>query len=229
MTAYQVDELRSLLGAESEGVWIDFMQKVDEFAPFLFQPGRPTAQQIEASFIGQAGFKSWSDLINHLGWNESGWRAWSRAYKIVKNHDYLKDVRPTASAINTTWNQSKPDFPADIDAWNQHRDRMEREQKEKQARSLADAKNQVIECEGRVDTLKLEISAKNGQISTLNAQIAGLKAELATSNEKITEIDGKNSQLQQSLKSSESKNSALISKINDHNRKPWYSRASKIR
>lgn len=229
MTTNQVDELRSLLGAESDGVWVDFMQKVDEFAPFLFQPGRPTAQQIEASFIGRAGFKSWSDLISHLGWNGSGWRAWSRAFKIVKNHDYLKAIRPTASAINTTWNQSKPNFPADIDAWNQHRDRMEREQKEKQARSLADAKNLVIECEGRADNLKLEISAKNGQISSLNAQIASLKAELAASNQKITEITGENSQLQQSLKASESKKSALISKINNHNLKPWYSRTSKIR
>jgi len=229
MSANQVDELRSLLGAESEGVWIDFMMRVDELAPFLFQPGRPTAQQIEASIIGQAGCKSWSELIDRLGWNESGWRAWSRAFKIVKNHDYLKDVRPTASAINTTWNQSKPDFPADIDAWNEHRGRMEREQKEKQLRSLSDAKERVIECEGRVDALKLETSALNGQNDALREQVDGLKRELVTANENITTLATEKAGLQDELKTAQARAAGLQSKITTHNRKPWYSRTSKIR
>lgn len=138
-------ELQSLLGAEAGDGWIRFMDKVAGELPFLLDAGRPSKGQISSSQIGQLGFKSWKAMIESMGWNESGWRAWSRAYRVVIEFPYLRHLGISASAINTAWNKSKEndDFPGTADAWAGSREATKSAQELAKASSLANAQKEL--------------------------------------------------------------------------------------
>lgn len=111
------EDLREALGAESAGLWIFFMDKINATVPFLLRKaGRPKSEEIAASPIGQAGFDSWSGMIEAspdeggLGWSVDSWKAWKRAYAVVQEHPYLRGLDMTASEVNTLARELEP-FP----------------------------------------------------------------------------------------------------------------------
>lgn len=57
-------ELLNALGTENKNdQWLLFMRTVKDRLSFLFEPGRPTREQIESSTIGILGFESWGKMI----------------------------------------------------------------------------------------------------------------------------------------------------------------------
>jgi hypothetical protein len=155
------NKFKALLGAEAADGWIKFMDAVRAELPFLFEPGRPTKQQISDSEIGRAGHSSWAEYVEkELSWNVSQWRAWMRSYKVVLDNEYLRDIEPTSSAINTMARKSD-EFPTTKEAWIQKREMVEADQKDRQEKSLAEARRINDELRAEIELLKAEMTAFN--------------------------------------------------------------------
>src|SRR5574343_1565439 len=123
------DELtRTLRAADNPSAWMLFMQAVTRLLPDVLSSGRPSADAIRRSVIGQLGFKSWQEMIeapadlNGLAWNFSGWKAWRRAWAVVEANPWLLNEPMTASEVNTISQEAKRagrEFPgsmAELDA-----------------------------------------------------------------------------------------------------------------
>lgn len=216
-----VVKLKELLGAEAEGAWLDFMRFTHQSIPFLLDAGRPSASQIKESEIGQQGFKSWSELIKSIGWNESGWRAWSRAYKIALEYPYLLTIRPSSSLINSTWNRTKPDFPPTLEAWNDMRTEIVKEQEFKQRNSLKTAQNALETAQEEINTLKQGVSTVEGKNSALEAQNKSLS-------DQVSNLTAEKTLLAQDKEKALKYVSGLKVKIEHHNARSWYKRIHKI-
>ena len=171
-------KLKDLLGTESAGAWIGFMEEVELKLPFLLSDsGRPSKEDIENSYIGQHGYKSWKDMVQKgLNWNIHSWNAWSKAYKHVKNNPYLKELKLSASKINTMANniQSKNleqsededrealSFPSTPQLWEDNSDRIQTERKAKQKKKakfeslvVNDLKEKMAEKDSELEQLKV--------------------------------------------------------------------------
>jgi len=214
-------ELQDLLGAEMDGAWVDFMDYVNTALPFLFDAGRPSSSQIKGSQIGSSGFTSWGDLIKSLGWNESSWRAWSRAYKIIIKFPYLRDLDLSASMINTSWNKLKPNFPENIAEWELFRDKVQAEQEEKQQNSLKEAQKQVKSAHSEILSQRSTIDGFNGEKTALQAQNTALTEQVATLTTDNANLSRDKAQAVKAVKT-------LRSKIENHNSNYWYKRIHKI-
>ncbi len=101
-------ELLAALGTEANAAqWMTFMQTVTRLLPDVLSVGRPTAEAIKRSAIGQLGFASWQAMIEAptsaggLGWNFSAWKAWRRAWAVVQAQPWLMSEPVTSSEINT--------------------------------------------------------------------------------------------------------------------------------
>jgi len=221
-------ELQDLLGAEMDGAWVDFMDYVNTTLPFLFDAGRPSASQIKNSQIGSSGFTSWGDLIKSLGWNESSWRAWSRAYKIIVKFPYMRDLDLSASMINTSWNKLKPDFPSNIAEWELYRDKVVADQQEKQQNSLKEAQKQVKTARSEILSQRSTIDGFNGEKKALQAQIDALTFQVSKlTTDKATLLLEKEQVLKDG-KAVASKLKVLKGKIQKHNDQSWFKRIPKI-
>jgi hypothetical protein len=171
------DILRSKLGAEARGQWLEFMDYIQSRLGFLLQSaGRPTKESIDQSIIGQAGFESWSDMIEYspayggLGWSVDSWKSWKKAYRVVQEHEYLKDLDMTASEINTIARTCKP-FPSseiDLRAFQEGR---KKDLEEKRGNSITGLQNQV-------SALSTERDEAARQLATSRESEAELKTDL---------------------------------------------------
>ena len=158
-------QLKGILGTESGGSWMHFMQTVEDQLPLMDQPGRPTLAQIEESPIGQAGFTSWAEMIESkkgLGWSYNSWKAWKKAWGIVKKNPYLKQLRLTASEINTISRETE-EFPASPEALAAHQANRKKTQAEQRANS--------------VNALKTQLTAAQEEVQTRDAQLATLRLQ----------------------------------------------------
>jgi hypothetical protein len=120
--------LEALSEAQDPAVhWQRFMALVHELAPNVFSPGRPSAADIEHSFIGQAGFKSWRAMVEAprseggLEWSWSTWRQWSRAWAAIQASPGL-DGAFTPAQVNRVSEQCRragvpvPALPEGVEA-----------------------------------------------------------------------------------------------------------------
>lgn len=101
-------ELLAALGTEANPAqWMAFMQTVTRLLPDVLSVGRPTAEAIKRSAIGQLGFASWAAMIEAptdaggLGWNVSAWKAWRRAWAVVQVQPWMQAEPLTSSEVNT--------------------------------------------------------------------------------------------------------------------------------
>ena len=98
-------ELLETLGNESSARWIEFMQAVTRLLPDVLSVGRPSAEAVRSSLIGELGFTSWADMIEApaeqggLGWNLSAWKAWRRAWAVIQEHPWLQQAGLSSSEI----------------------------------------------------------------------------------------------------------------------------------
>lgn len=103
----RADLLTALSAAkEPAAQWISFMELVHSLAPEVFSVGRPSKKDIERSFIGEAGFKSWREMIETpvdqggLGWSWSTWVQWSRAWRTLEDQPVLNRAALTPAQVN---------------------------------------------------------------------------------------------------------------------------------
>jgi regulator of replication initiation timing len=178
------DLLRSKLGAESKGQWLEFMDYIESRLSFLLQSaGRPTREQIESSIIGLAGFDSWSDMVEYspayggLGWSIDSWKSWKKAYRVVQEHEYLRSLDMTASEINTISRQCKP-FPLTEIELRAFQEGRKKDLEEKRGNSLAGLQNQI-------SALSSELDEATHQLATSRKGEAELKTELETSRDRL--------------------------------------------
>ena len=184
-------KLKTLLGTESADSWLVFMDEIALNLPFLFDVGRPSAEQIADSEIGDAGFKSWKDYVEKgLGWKISAWEAWRRAYKTVQDHPYLRDLEPTVSAINKTSAVGGKDaFPADVDAWKAGQKEVVNRATEAKSLSLAAAKKRVIELEAVISAKDEIMAGMNDLVLLKENSLAQVTAARVLDMTKIDELD----------------------------------------
>lgn len=118
-------ELIKALGIEDGAKWLDFMQAVTRLLPDVLSVGRPSADAIRRSLIGQFGFTSWAEMIEApldaggLGWNLSAWKAWRRAWAVVQEHPWLLGAGLSSSEVNTLAQECKREglaFPRSAEA-----------------------------------------------------------------------------------------------------------------
>jgi len=168
--------LRSLLGAESAGEWVNFMDKIGVELPFLLTRGRPTADAITDSEIGRSGHKSWTSYVeNELAWNISTWRAWQRAYSAIVKFPYLRDLGLSASAINAL-NAKSESFPSDLDAYNAVRAGIASNANKARTYSLVALKDRIGILESDISEALSETHSAKEKISALQARLSSFNA-----------------------------------------------------
>ena len=193
----KISKIKALLGTESGAAWIVFMDYIyTELSEVLGKQGKPTKQAIESSLIGQAGFKSWKDMVETeekkggLGWNYASFDSWKRAYKMVLAHPFLRELEITASQINTLNRESKKfntPFPSSLDEYSGITEQRADKQKELHQNSLKDANNRNYELEVKLTAQLLELD----RLRLIEQQNAVLMKEKAVLNQKIGEMKQK--------------------------------------
>jgi len=159
--------LREALGAESAGLWIYFMDKIEATVPFLLSTaGRPRRDDILDSPIGEAGFESWGAMVeaspdeNGLGWSLDSWKAWKKAYAVVQAYPYLRELDITASEVNTLARELEP-FPESEEeleaAKAERRERLEA----KRGNSVSSLRRQLTESRQELEAIAPQLHRAN--------------------------------------------------------------------
>lgn len=166
------ENLREVLGAESAGRWLVFMDQIQSYLPFLLgSAGRPSKEDIDSSVIGTAGFHSWTEMVESsptyggLGWSIDSWKAWKRAYAVVQEHDYLREMNLTSSEINTLSREIKP-FPKSKEDFEAVRASRREGLEASRNNAVASLKRQLTASQGEVSTLKTKVETLTDQLKT---------------------------------------------------------------
>lgn len=110
--------LHTLLGTGSRTGWINFMDETMKLLPFLSIKGRPPKAALQSSVIGLSGYKTWKAYLEaELTWNRHTWDAWRRAYKLVLKYPYLRELKLSASKINSRYKLNPKSFPVSTEQW----------------------------------------------------------------------------------------------------------------
>jgi vacuolar-type H+-ATPase subunit I/STV1 len=189
--------LRSKLGAESKGQWLEFMDYIESRLGFLLQSaGRPTKESIDRSIIGQAGFESWSDMIEYspayggLGWSIDSWKSWKKAYRVVQEHEYLRSLDMTASEINTTARTCKP-FPSSEIELRSFQEGRKKDLEENRGNSLAALQSQVSALSGEQKEALRHLATSRASETELKKEIESSRTALLKAQSAIGVAEGK--------------------------------------
>lgn len=109
--------MRDFVSQNREDGWIEIMDYCYEQVPYLMKGGKPSDDEIQQSLVGVLGFKSWRDFLDDIGWSLNTWKYWRKAYAVVLNHKYLRNVQPKKSQIHNVKRKFKEDFPNDHQEW----------------------------------------------------------------------------------------------------------------
>lgn len=171
------ENLREVLGAESAGRWLVFMDQIQSYLPFLLgSAGRPSKEDIDSSVIGTAGFHSWTEMVESspayggLGWSIDSWKAWKRAYAVVQKHDYLREMNLTSSEINTLSREIKS-FPASKEAFEAARAARRDDLEASRSNAVASLKRQLTASQGEVSTLTAKVKSLTNEVKQLKVEI----------------------------------------------------------
>ena len=214
----QLEVLRDLLGTESGNAWIEFMDHISETLSPVLKQGKPSKEVIENSIVGEHGFSSWKQMIEApvseggLGWNVSAWESWKRAYKVVQDYPYLRDIEFGSSKINTIHRETKPSFPASLEALNEYLAEREAAQLERQQNSLKEAQN-------RSNELQAQLSESNNKCESLQKQIDLLADQLSTAQGEISALSTQKGSLEAHVNTVEKSLSDAMSKVDTLNSK----------
>lgn len=179
-------ELLETLGTESGASWVEFMQTVTRLLPGVLSAGRPSAEAIRGSLIGELGFGSWADMIEApleaggLGWNISAWKAWRRAWAVVQEHPWLLSAGLSSSEINTLAQECKRDglsFPVSAEALEALRNARRSAQEARKGESLAGAIR-------RAESAEIAAQAAEDALLLARADVNALRAQLTVAQER---------------------------------------------
>lgn len=175
------NELRLLLGAESAGAWVKFMDLIVQKLPFLITAGRPTKAHIANSSIGKAGFTSWAEMVTApseqegLAWNISQWKQWRRAFGFVLRHPYLRDLEITASEVVRMANHAGDKFPDSLERWSETTEKRKADGEARRIHSLADAKKVAERALQKADDAQKQVVQLNNTLLVANKRITDLE------------------------------------------------------
>lgn len=106
--------------------WREFMSNVEELIPGILSRGGTSKEDFNKTFVAQLGFNSWKSYVtapqasSGLGWKESGWRGYQRAWGFCKEYPWLLDSGMKPGTINAFVARCKKegiDVPVDIDSY----------------------------------------------------------------------------------------------------------------
>lgn len=189
------ESLRDQLGSESAGRWIEFMDLMRASLPFLLRgAGRPTADEITSSAIGSGGFTSWREMVETpasdggLGWSYDTYKSWKKAYSVVLEHPYVRDLGLSASQINTLKRENRT-FPATLEDY--------KALTEKRKDSLEERRsNSVKGLQAQLSTAKQEAAATRQALDLSRASEAQLKSDQAQLRQELAQTSERNGALQ---------------------------------
>lgn len=185
-------ELVTALGTENQPVqWIRFMDAVTRLLPNILSPGRPSTAAIQASPIGQLGFKSWQEMIeapadaHGLAWNFSQWKAWRRAWATVQANPWLRSQPLSSSEVNTLANEFKP-FPESLEALQALRQAKGATAEQKRTITLTEALKAAQEAQAAAVVLREQLAEAASRERILAEEVGTLKGQLERA---LIEID----------------------------------------
>lgn len=179
-------ELLAALGTEANpGQWMLFMQAVTRLLPDVLSPGRPTAEAIKRSAIGQLGFSSWAAMIEAptdaggLGWNVSAWKAWRRAWAVVQVQPWLQAQPVTSSEVNSLAADVKRagvSFPGSLQELEAFRASSREAAEQRKADAAQAQRERADRAEALAAELRNQLAAATGRAAALAEQQAGSEA-----------------------------------------------------
>lgn len=192
------DKLIKLLGSESGDKWLEFMDYVNQNLSHILKRGKPRIQDIENSIIGKSGFKTWKDFIESstqtggLGWKIATFDSWKRAYSIVCNYEFLRDLELSASFINTIYRETKPNFPKTESEFNEFLALREHTAIAKQQNMLKVAENRAEELTSENNTLINKSNIQEVQIENLKKLLEkseALNDKLLVAEKRVSQLE----------------------------------------
>jgi hypothetical protein len=183
--------LREKLGSESVGKWLEFMDFIESSLPFILRSaGRPTTEEIASSAIGYGGFTSWREMIESspawggLGWSYDTYKAWKKAYSLVQQHPYLRDLALSSSEINTIRRENK-EFPATLEAFEALKNGRKDAQEEQRQNSVAALQKQLFVAKKEVTEAQNGLAISHASEANFKSVLSQIRQDLAQANEKI--------------------------------------------
>lgn len=177
-------ELIEALGIEDGAKWLDFMQAVTRLLPDVLSVGRPSADAIRRSLIGQLGFTSWAEMIEApldaggLGWNISAWKAWRRAWAVVQEHPWLLGAGLSSSEVNTLAQECKREglpFPRSAEALETLRKARRSAQETRKDESLLGLTQRANRAEKAAQEAQDALLLARADVNALRAQLTVLQ------------------------------------------------------
>lgn len=160
----QKQKIIEALGTENKpDQWLVFMDTVLSILGDVLKAGRPKPSVIQNSLIGRLGFTSWRSMVETsiddggLGWNWSAWVAWRRAYKIVQDNDYLREMKASSAQVNKWDQELKSDempFPKTLEDFEHWRASRKDDREQKSQETIASLKRQIKLLEGELIQIK---------------------------------------------------------------------------
>lgn len=202
--------LVTALGSEANpGQWMEFMKELQRQIPHVMNAqGKPSKEQIDESMIGQLGFSSWSEMIkakresNGLGWSVGGWNGFRRAWNIVQDFPYLRELPIKAGWLNSVYAELKrteTPFPATAEAY--------------QALLESRKQAQIDTREATTTELKERVNEAERQSSDTIRQLADLFEKYNALVQEHSQTQIRTGQLQQQLNSATAENGKLLSAV----------------
>lgn len=203
--------LREKLGSESAGKWLEFMDFIESSLPFILRgAGRPTTEEIASSAIGRGGFTSWREMIESspawggLGWSYDTYKAWKKAFSLVQQYPYLRDLALSSSEINTIRRENK-EFPASLEAFQGTKEKRKDAQEERRQNSVASLQKQVSASEKEAASLQHQLDISRASEAQNKSLLSQLRQELSQSSEKTGSLLVQVEQLNTTLTKQKSK------------------------
>lgn len=166
MNAQEINTHIKELLRQSQSGWLDLCQALDKHLPELAGKGRMKKEDVEASFLGSLGYLSFAEYVDQeLNWSMHTYRSYRRAWNIVKQHPYLKDLGVGYAVINKNDAQFKKDgidWPIDKESYLEILgDRSKRVTSEADVQKLkAELKEAQLRLKEKTDALEIIKSAK---------------------------------------------------------------------
>jgi hypothetical protein len=183
-----LSELTQALGTENvPNQWGVFMKEVTRLLPDVLSPGRPTAQAIRDSVIGQLGHKGWRQMLeaspdqHGLGLRWSTWKQWRRAWSVVEQNPWLLDHPLAAAQVNRLAEQVRKAggaFPSDASALAAFTAERDARRKAERRESISDLVMREQRALAQVEALFRELAGARDQVEALAARLD--RSELTT-------------------------------------------------
>lgn len=175
------NEILAALGSENNpSQWMEFCEVIDRHIPELKTQGRLSNQNIKSSLIGKLGFSSFKDYIESpierggLGWSSGGWNAYRRAWKIVEEYPYLRDMSIKSGWLNAFSHKLKKaeiEFPETLEEYNKIQDSFAEERASNKDAKLDDQAKLINQLEDTQLEFKFKLAETTEKLSNANAKI----------------------------------------------------------